>query len=290
MKVTGFTFIKNAVSFQYPIEQAIRSILPICDEVVVAVGDCSDGTRELVSSIDPLKIRIIDTVWDKDLTEGGHVLAAETDKALAAISPESDWCVYIQGDEVMHEEGHAEVVSAMQRWKDVEEVDGLLFNYRHFYGSYDYIAVSSKWYRNEIRVIKNNRGIYSYRDAQGFRKGDNQKLRVKRLDAAIHHYGWVREPKAMQAKQNNFGHYYQNFAPAETEAIYTGAFDYSGIDALKKFTGTHPMVMQKRISAANWKFERDLSYNRIKLKDRFKNLIEALTGKRPFDHNNFIIV
>ncbi|HEY0057688.1 MAG TPA: glycosyltransferase family 2 protein [Flavisolibacter sp.] len=290
MKVTGFSFIKNAVTFQYPIVEAIRSILPICDEVVVAVGDCADGTRELVSGIDPRKIRIIDTVWDSNLKEGGHVLAAETDKALAAISPDSDWCVYIQGDEVMHEEGHEEVVSAMQQWKDAVEVDGLLFNYKHFYGSYDYIAVSSKWYRNEIRVIKNNRGVYSYRDAQGFRKGDNQKLRVKRLDAAIHHYGWVREPKAMQAKQNNFGYYYQNFAPVETEAVYAGAFDYSGIDALEKFRGTHPVVMQERIQSANWKFERDLSYNRIKLKDRFKNAIEALTGKRPFDHNNFIIV
>ncbi len=290
MKVTGFSFIKNAVTFQYPIVEAIRSILPICDEVVVAVGDCSDGTRELVSSIDPQKIRIIDTVWDSRLHEGGRVLAAETDKALAAVSSDSDWCVYIQGDEVMHEEGYGEVVSAMQRWKDDKGVDGLVFNYRHFYGSYDYIAVSSKWYRNEIRVIRNNRGVYSYRDAQGFRKGDNQKLRVKQLQATIHHYGWVREPVAMQAKQLNFGHYYHKSASPEEQNTYTGAFDYSGIDALMKFTGTHPQVMQPRIAAANWKFEHDLSYNRLKLKDRFKNAIEALTGKRPFDHNNFIVV
>ena len=290
MKVTGFSFIKNAVTFQYPIVEAVRSILPICDEVVVAVGDCNDGTRELVSSIDPYKVRVIDTVWDSGLKEGGRVLAAETDKALAAVGRESDWCVYIQGDEVMHEDGHAEVVAAMHRWKDTEEVDGLLFHYKHFYGSFDYVAVSSKWYRNEIRVVKNNRGVYSYRDAQGFRKGDNQKLAVKRLDAAIHHYGWVREPHAMQAKQTNFGTYYQNFTPPETAAVYTGPFDYSGIDALKKFEGTHPVVMQERIRSANWKFSRDLSYNRIKWKDRFKNGIEALTGKRPFDHNNFIIV
>ena len=63
MKVSGFTFIKNAVKYQYPIAEAIRSILPLCDEVIVAVGDCSDGTRELVASIDQ-KIKIIDTNWD----------------------------------------------------------------------------------------------------------------------------------------------------------------------------------------------------------------------------------
>src|SRR5687767_208977 len=104
MYVTGFSFIKNAVRFQYPIAEALRSILPLCDEVVVAVGDCNDGTRELVASIDP-KIRIIDTVWDESVQEGGRVLAVETNKAFAAVSERADWCIYIQGDEVLHEEG-----------------------------------------------------------------------------------------------------------------------------------------------------------------------------------------
>ena len=205
MKVTGFTFIKNAVLYQYPIVEAIQSILPLCDEVVVAVGKSDDGTRELVASIDTQKVRIIDTVWDDSLKEGGRVLAAETDKAFKAIAADTDWCVYIQGDEVMHEAGYDEMREAMQRWKDAKDVDGLLFKYRHFYGSFDYIGAASNWYRREIRVIKNNRSIYSYRDAQGFRKEDNQKLRVKPLDAYIHHYGWVREPAAMERKQNYFG-------------------------------------------------------------------------------------
>ncbi len=291
MKVTGFTFIKNAVKFQYPILEAIHSILPLCDEVVVAVGDSDDGTRELVASIHPQKIRIIDTVWDESLHQGGHVLAAETEKAFNAIGNDSDWCIYIQGDEVMHEVGHDEVYKAMLQWKDVKEVDGLLFKYLHFYGSFDYVGVASSWYRNEIRVIKNDKSIYSYKDAQGFRKGDNQKLRVKPLNAFIHHYGWVREPKAMQAKQDNFINYYHAASEVSDEnKTYTGEFDYSSIDALKKFTGKHPKVMRSRIDTANWKFDYDLSYNKTKLKDRFKNGIEKLTGKRPFDHNNYKII
>ena len=277
--------------FQYPIVEAVQSILPLCDEVVVAVGDCNDGTKELVASIHPTKIKIIDTVWDNHLKEGGKVLAAETDKAFKAIDPSSDWCIYIQGDEVMHEDGHGEVYKAMQQWKDVKDVDGLLFKYLHFYGSFDYVGISSNWYRNEIRVIKNDKSIFSYRDAQGFRKGDNQKLNVKPLNATIYHYGWVREPKAMQAKQNNFIKYYHNLVPdQDEEKTYSGEFDYSKIDALQKFTGKHPAVMQHRINAANWKFDYDLSYNKIKLKDRFKNLLEKITGKRPFDHNNFKII
>src|SRR6187399_221249 len=105
MKVVGFSFIKNAVKMQYPIVEAIQSILPICDEVIVAVGRSEDTTRELVASLGD-KVKIIDTVWDTSLREGGRVLAAETDKAFQAIAKDADWCVYIQGDEVMHEDGH----------------------------------------------------------------------------------------------------------------------------------------------------------------------------------------
>ncbi len=290
MKVTGFSFIKNAVAFQYPIVEAINSILPLCDEVIVAVGNSTDGTREAVASIDKQKVKVIDTVWNDQLTKGGNVLASETDKAFNAISADSDWCMYIQGDEVLHEAGHDEVYKAMLQWKDVKEVDGLLFKYIHFYGSFDYVGVSSNWYRNEIRVVKNDKSIYSYKDAQGFRKGANQKLKVKPLNATIYHYGWVREPSAMQAKQNNFETYYHDLVPQTKEKTDTSEFDYSSIDALKVFTGTHPAVMQNRIAAANWKFEHDLTYNKIKWKDRFKNGVERVTGKRPFDHNNFTVV
>jgi glycosyltransferase involved in cell wall biosynthesis len=289
MKVTGFSFIKNAIKYQYPIVEALQSILPLCDEVVVAVGDSDDGTRELVAGIDPQKIRIIDTVWDDSLREGGRVLAVETEKAFRAIAKDTDWCFYIQGDEVLHEDGYDEIRKAMHTWKDKKEVDGLLFKYRHFYGSFDYIGVSSKWYKREIRIIRNDPNIFSYRDAQGFRKGDNEKLKVKPLNAWIHHYGWVRPPETMHEKQYNFSKHWSgdNWQPTK---VYE-AYDYqSHIDALEKFKGSHPKVMQQRISSMNWKFDYDLSYNRLPVKEKFKNLVEKITGQRPFDHNNYRIV
>jgi hypothetical protein len=288
MKVTGFSFIKNAIRFQYPIEEAVQSILPLCDEVIVAVGASEDNTRELVAGIAPQKIKIIDTIWDDSLKEG-RVLAAETDKAFKAIGNDTDWCIYIQGDEVMHEAYHHHVRSAMEQWKDDKSVDGLLFKYKHFYGSFDYVGISSNWYRHEIRVIKNDKSIHSYRDAQGFRKGSNQKLRVKPIDAYIYHYGWVREPKAMLAKQKSFHHVYHG-SESDKEKVYTGEFDYTQINALEKFTGKHPAVMQPRINTRNWKFDYDLSYNKLSLKEHFKNFIEKLTGKRPFDYKNYIVV
>lgn len=289
MKVTGFSFIKNAIKFQYPIVEAIESILPLCDEVIVAVGDSEDNTRNLVSRIHPTKIKIIDTVWDESQKKGGRVLAMETNKAFSQIKEDVDWGFYIQGDEVLHEQYHNEVYDAMKRWKEKSEVDGLLFKYRHFYGSYDYTGVSSNWYPNEIRVVRNDKRIHSYRDAQGFRKGNNAKLNVKPVDAYIHHYGWVREPTKMFAKQRNMGRFYEG-PDADNETVYTGEFDYSQIDALEKFNGTHPSVMQQRIASVNWKFEYELSYNRLGIKERMKNFVEKLTGKRPFDYKNYRII
>lgn len=291
MKVSGFTFIKNAVEFGYPVVEAILSILPLCDEVVVAVGDSRDGTRELIASIPSDKIRIIDTVWDPNLRTGGAVLADETNKALRATAADADWCVYIQGDEVLHEKYHNTIRTAMERWKDDDQVDGLLFRYKHFYGSFDYVATSSRWYRNEIRVVRRNRDIYSYRDAQGFRKGDDKKLRVKAIDAYMYHYGWVRPPQTMMDKTIHLGNYW-NGAPVsdETAKQLSKEFDYSGIDALEKFTGTHPAVMQQRIAQMNWTFDYDLSYNNLTLKDHFKNFMEKYTGIRPFDYKNYILL
>jgi hypothetical protein len=278
MKVTGFTFIRNAIKYDYPVVEAIRSILPLCDDFVVAVGNSEDSTMELIANIDPKKIRIIETRWDDSLREGGRVLALETDKAYKAIGSDTDWAFYIQGDEVVHEKYLVEIKNTMLKWKDHPEVDGLLFHYKHFYGSYDYVGLSTKWYPNEVRVIRKSKDIYSYRDAQGFRKGDNKKLRVKQVDAFIYHYGWVKEPAAMQRKQESFHKLWHPDNWLEKNVVKANEFDYSGIDALELFQETHPYVMTDRIESKNWKFDFDLSFSNLKLKDRFKLFLQRYTG------------
>src|SRR5437868_3266615 len=69
MKVSGFSFIRNALKYDYPIVEAISSILPICDEFVLALGNSDDETEALISSIGSDKIKIIKTVWDETLKE-----------------------------------------------------------------------------------------------------------------------------------------------------------------------------------------------------------------------------
>ena len=290
MFISGFTIVRNALKFDYPATEAIRSLLPLCDEVVVAVGNSDDDTLNLIRNIGSPKIKIIETVWDDTMREGGRVLALETDKAYAAISEKADWCFYIQADEVIHEKDYDNIRRSMQQWKDHPEVEGLLFDYIHFYGSYDFIGNSRRWYRNEIRIVRHLPEIRSYRDAQGFRKVNNEKLQVKKCGATVHHYGWVKPPEKQQAKQESFHKMWHDDSWMEKNIPKTGAFDYSAIDSLAKFTGTHPQVMQQRIREKNWTFDFDPTQQKLSSKSRVSMWVEKSTGYRIGEYKNYKLI
>lgn len=287
MKVAGFSFIRNAVQFDYPIVEAITSVLPLCDEFVIAVGDSDDDTLGLIESIKSDKIRIVRTTWDDTAKAGGRVLALETDKALAAVSPDADWAFYIQGDEVLHEQSIPVVKQAMQQYLNDKSVDGLLFKYLHFYGSYSYVGDSRRWYRREIRVIRNTGNVVSYKDAQGFRTRDNQKLPVKLIDAYIYHYGWVKPPETQKKRLRNANHFWNTSETIAQADASVDTFDYSQIDSLAHFTGTHPAVMQARVDRLNWPFTFDTSQKRYSARVRFLTFIEKLTGWRIGEYKNY---
>lgn len=290
MKVTGFTIVRNAIKYDYPAVEAITSVLPLCDEFVVAVGKSEDDTLALIQSIKSDKIRIIETVWDETLRTGGRVLAVETDKAIAAISADTTWAFYIQCDEVVHEKYHEVIRQAMKQYENTPAVEGLLFKYTHFYGSFNYVADSRKWYRNEIRIFRHTQQVVSYRDAQGFRKKDNTKLFVKPIEAHIYHYGWVRPPKTMAEKIRDFSALWHTPEEIEKMLPQDTEFDYSKIDSLKVFTGTHPQVMQKRIAEAFWNFSFNVAEKNYSIKNKILFLIENLTGWRIGEYKNYKIL
>ena len=289
MKVSGFTFIRNAVKYDYPIVEAILSILPICDEFIIAVGNSDDDTLALIQKIDSQKIKIIQTVWDDSLRANGEVLAIETNKAFKAISPDSDWAFYIQGDEIVHEKYLNSIQLTMQKYVLDSEVDGLLFDYKHFYGSYDFVGSSNSWYKKEIRIIRNNKQIYSFKDAQGFRKAANEKLKVVSANASIYHYGWVKDPRSMQFKQEDFNKLWHNDEWISKNIEKVEAFEYEKhISQLRRFDDDHPLVMKDRIWRLNWKFEYDISKNSRSFKDFLKDNL-LLIGLN-FNYKNYIFL
>jgi hypothetical protein len=289
MKISGFTIIKNAVVNDFPIVEAIKSILPVVDEMIVLIGDSTDATIALIEAIGDPKIKIHHSVWDKNLRKGGVVLAVETDKAFQYIDASFDWAFYIQGDEVVHEKYHPAIIEACHKYKTDDAVQGLLFNYKHFFGTYDYVGDSRKWYAHEVRIIRNNKKITAYRDAQGFRIGKT-KLPVAAINAAIYHYGWVKSPEQMRKKQKESSVFWHDDTQMEKIISSPDYYDFSGFDSLEKFTDTHPIVMKERIIQKNWAIDLDISKKKFSLKNLILYYFEKWTGIRPFDFRNYKII
>lgn len=285
MFVSGFTFVRNAVKYDYPVVESIRSLLPLVDELVVCLGNSDDDTEALIRTIADPKIKIVPSVWDDQLREGGRVLAVETDKAYKAINPKADWCIYLQADEVLHEDDYSSIRSSMQQYLGDKRTEGLLFDYVHFYGSYTYYGNSRRWYRREIRIVRHDPGVHSFRDAQGFRI-NNRLMNVRRIPARVFHYGWVKNPNHQREKQQNFHKMWHSDEKVKA-MVNDLPFDYSQIDALEIYTGTHPAVMKDRIRKMDWEFQFDTGKRKMKTKDSLLFYIEKYTGKRLFEYRNY---
>ncbi|HMS66343.1 MAG TPA: glycosyltransferase family 2 protein [Ignavibacteria bacterium] len=275
MKISGFTIVRNGNLYAYPFKEAILSILPLCDEMIVNAGYSDDNTLETVKSINDKKIRIIESEWDMDLKDG-KVLSVETNKALKECT--GNWCFYIQGDEILHEKYYDEVRSAMIKYKNDKSVEGLRFKYEHFYGSYDYVQDNYRnWYLREVRIIKRSENIVSWGDAMDFRHKDGSKILYKDIKAKIYHYGWVRPPDKLINKRKDFERLYNSDEVAEKNI--SKFQNYDDLGNLKMFNETHPEVMKERISESNWNFDAKLNAQKPDWVRKILIFIQPLTKR-----------
>jgi len=294
-RISGFTFVRNGLRFDYPFLESMRSLLPLVHELVVVVGKGDDDTlarvRELAAA-EP-KVKLVESVWDDSLRQGGAVLAQQTDLALSHCT--GDWGVYLQADEVLHEEDYGKIRDAIARAHPDPGIDGLLFDYVHFYGDFFVVNLNPSAYRHEVRAVRLGTGVVSWKDAQGFRRkvahGDHDhfvKLRVLRSGARIFHYGWVRPPEVMREKTVAMDSLYHG-AGAGTGENYR----YKRIYGLERFTGTHPALMLERVEAKRWKVDLMQAPLVWEWKDARKvvsRAVERLTGWLPFQYRNYELV
>lgn len=261
MKISGFSFVRNGISLYYPVVESIKSILPIVDEFIIAVGKGEDGTREKIEEIKDPKVKIIDTVWEEKYFKKGIINSIQTDIAMKACK--GDWLFYLQADEVVHEKYLPVIENRCKELLDNKEIEGLLFKYKHFWGDYNHYHNGHGWYPNEIRIVRNLPNIHSWQSAQSFRKFEyydnprqeegHSKLTVAKVDAEIYHYGWVRPPYLMQNKKRALDsvHWGLNKAKAFYEKA-ENEFDFGPLNLLAEFKDTHPQVMEEMINKFNW--------------------------------------
>jgi hypothetical protein len=286
VKVSGFTIVRNAIKLDFPVEPSIRSILPICDEVLVNVGKSEDQTLDLVRSIGDPKIRILETEWD--MSQRNTVLGLETHRAMqACVHP---WGVYIQADEVLHERGAEELAAAIQAVDGDPRIEGLLVRYNHFYGGFDTIATHRRWYRREVRAVRLAPGldIRPYQGAQGFRVGLNhRKIRARLTGAEMFHYGWARPAHALREKRD-LGRTMYPWRNADVSWPLL-----AWMPGIQPFTGSHPSVARRWIEERRHDPARVIAPRRFRwrfLRYYISAAIERLTGVRVFEFRNYKIV
>jgi hypothetical protein len=288
--LSGFTIVRNAIKLDFPIVPAIQSVLEVCDEVVVNVGKSEDDTRDLVASVQDPRVRILDTEWD--FTKKNIMLSIETQRAMEACR--GKWGIYIQADEVLHERGAHILKDKVAEWDRDQRVEGLLVKYLHFYGGFDRIATSRRWYRREVRCVRLGTDIRPYQGAQGFRVGpDYRKIRARVTGAKMFHYGWARPAKAIKEKLEISKTIY----PWAKERVERDLKERGGalewIPLVKSFHGTHPAAAHAWIAERAHDPERVIGPARFKSEHvRFyiSDWIERLTGARVFEFRNYELV
>ncbi|HRK01568.1 MAG TPA: hypothetical protein PLH57_02805 [Oligoflexia bacterium] len=299
MLISAFTIVRNGVRFDYPFLESIRSVLPICEELIINVGDSDDSTEQALhqmiaglSEIDQKKIQIFNTHWplnDPEKRKGGQILAEQTNYALSKCS--GQWCLYLQADEVLQEDDLSIISQAAEAHLNDDRVDAFVFEYVHFYADYTTIQTSRSSYRREIRMVRRSSGAVSVGDAQSFRLPDGTKPRAVLLKAKIYHYGWVKNQDVMRLKTGFMDTLYHQNADAALPA--TGPnYLFKSFVGLKKFTGRHPGVMKTRVEAAgNFDFSR--APRVFQIKDVWKIVsgwIERATGWRPFEYKSYRLI
>lgn len=271
--ISGFTFIRNGVELGYPFIESIKSLLPIVEEFVIAVGKSSDNTLELIQALNEPKIRIIETVWNEKMSERGFVYAQQ--KMIAQYSCVGDWAFYLEGDEVLHEDDLEKIKESVKNYHDDKRVEAIAFKYLHFYGDAKTYLDSPAWYKTEVRLIRNSIRSYAPDGLFWVIMNQHKKGRMpnaKLIDASIYHYGYVRRSDYMQQKLNQVSKYWAH----EPEK-----FNYGNIDAetLRKFNGTHPQIVKdwlNRDAQPNFSFNPDYQLSNREKKHRWVKKIEKL--------------
>lgn len=297
MKISGFSLIRNGVRFDYPFLESYRSILPLVDELVINVGDSDDGTLMVLDRFSKEegsgKIKLIQSVWPMDNLEkrkSGLILSEQTNIALEACN--GDWLFYLQSDEVLHENDLSSIRHRMDALGSRSEIEAMVFEYHHFYGSYDVVQETRSAYRREVRAFKRSSGARSVGDAQSFRKLDGSKLRAALVNASVYHYGWVRTPDAMREKTFFMDQLYHG-APTG-DLPHTGRnYRYKRFWGLRRFQGSHPAVMAERIRKKNWSWDLQASPWVWSWRDGKKvilDTVERITGIRLFEYRSYRLV
>jgi hypothetical protein len=260
--LSGFTIIKDGFRLSYSFKASLAALDHFCDEVIVNVGKCTDGTVEYIMDTykDNDKFKIFIRDWE-DKSQHTAFYSNQTNFALSKCT--KPWGLYLQGDEVAHENDMAVLQHDLQRVESMPWVHGLVCRFMHFEG--DAASVRGA-YPLEVRVVKTGGSVESWGDAQSFQlskpgmpKSFIWKVRTQTGDAVtpishmrIFHYGYVRDPIKMTQKTMEMDGYYHNDEETQRmnaktlENTDSGKWRY-GHGNMGCYMGTHPKFVKEYV-------------------------------------------
>ena len=247
--VSGLTIIRNGVRLNYPFLEAIRSALSICDEYIVVAGDSDDDTLEALASLNDDRVRIIHTEWTPLVQPRKYLLAQQTNIGIGFCR--GRWCLYLQGNEVLHEKDLPRLRELMETHAENQAVEAMLVERLTFWGDYrHYVAAYPRRFKYTARIIRPHIGTYSIRDGMSFAVFDDFSTRGRYPNAIdtgadLYRYDYVHTVEQQARKFSDAVHRAGTDVRANPDYFTT----YYPRQFLARFEGTHPAVMAERMNA-----------------------------------------
>lgn len=243
MTLGGNICIRNGFHLDYCFDLAIRSLLPICDQISVSDSDSSDGTREFLddwAKHEP-KLKISNFPWTNPK---GDIWFWVEWLNYARRQLETDFVVQLDADEVIHEACYHEVLEAARLGK------ALICERLNFWRDAQHLIPRGKCCGWEvIRVGPQNLWMGSdYPDARARQLNDM----AVHSGVQLHHVGFLRERAAFFRKakvvQSIWADDYDKRLDVADKAggnwaAHPGVVEW--VNELVPFRGSHPALLHQ---------------------------------------------
>lgn len=240
MTLGGTLIVRNAIEFDYCVEAAVRSLLGVCDKVVVVDGFSTDGTHELLQALASVdrKLVVLQRPWIP--SSMGTWLADLTNQTREQLG--TDMHLSGQADEVYCEADYG-LISKLSDTGRIYTVERLNFwhDHRHLLPPHEKVGSTI------VRLAPAS--LPCVGDAQGLAHEQGWERSTVRLM----HYGFIRDPRKLAAKSRPMQRAFFNTVDPiwdKVEAVGKNALVEEGgtgvsLARLIPYNGPHPKVAEQ---------------------------------------------
>lgn len=253
--LSGFVCVRNAVKFDYCVEEAVKSLIPVCDEVVISYGGVygeeDDGTLEIVKGLVKMDSRVRAVWYDWPNPERNiHWWTTWLNHARERLL--YDTMLGLDSDEVLDPAGYNQIRAMTSTGCSA------LFHRLNFWKDPQHLAPENRVCGTQVARLGPT-SAWMCSDEPFPAVNPNIRTKAEPFPSLrIFHYGFLRKPDAFVKKADAIQNMFFGSTDARlAEQVAKGQRwderDYFDGESLRKFDGQHPEV------ARAWLTERGYS-------------------------------